>query len=74
MAAKQVTITLTDEQQDQLKSINRTRNYTMESLMDIVVERGIYALGYRTKYNAKKQAEIKEFRAWKAENASAETK
>jgi len=64
--SKQVTITLTDEQVEQLNAINATRHYTFDSLLDAVIERGIYTLAYRTKYNAKQNALKKEFTAWKS--------
>jgi len=63
--SKSITITLTDTQIAQLAEINKTRNYTPESLIAIIVERGIYALQYRTKYNAKKANELREYRSWK---------
>lgn len=69
--SKQVTITLSDEQLVQLNAIHSTRkDRTQAELLTLVIERGIYALEYRTKYNKVKYANTKaamaEFRAFKA--------
>jgi hypothetical protein len=74
--SKQITITLSDAQMVQLNSIHSTRkDRTIAEIIDLVIERGIYALEYRTKYNRKKYAntklEMAEFRAFKASRNSA---
>jgi hypothetical protein len=69
--SKQITITLSDEQVQQIVSIHSTRkDRTIDEIITLVIERGIYALEYRTKYNKVKYArakdEMAEFRAYKA--------
>jgi hypothetical protein len=69
--SKQITITLSDEQVQQIVSIHSTRkDRTIDEIITLVIERGIYALEYRTKYNKVKYARAKdekaEFRAYKA--------
>jgi hypothetical protein len=69
--SKQITITLSDEQLAQLASIHSTRkDRTIAEIIDLVVERGIYTLAYRTKHNrkvyAERKQEMQEFRAFKA--------
>jgi predicted DNA-binding protein len=60
---KTITITLSAEQVAQLDLIRSTRLGRSEAdIIDQVVERGIYDLTYRTKYNAKKYAADKEVR------------
>lgn len=66
MAAKQITINISDEDQTKLNKINLTRGYSEKTLIELVVKRGIYALNQRTEYNAKKNADLREFREWKA--------
>jgi GTP-binding protein EngB required for normal cell division len=69
--SKTITITLSDTQLVQLSSIHSTRkDRTEREIIDLIIERGIYALVYRTKYNkvkyANTKAEMAEFRAFKA--------
>jgi hypothetical protein len=49
---KSFTITLSDEQMAQLNTIHSTRqNRSVEAILDQVIERGLYNLEYRSKYN-----------------------
>jgi len=66
-----ITITLSDEQVAQINSIHSTRSdRTFDDIVALIIERGAYALEYRTKYNKVKYArakeEMAEFRAFKA--------
>jgi hypothetical protein len=69
--SKEITITLSDEQVQQIVNIHSTRqDRTINEIITLVIERGIYALEYRTKYNKVKytraKEEMAEFRAYKA--------
>jgi hypothetical protein len=73
--SKTVQITLTDEQMKAIGKILSTRgDRTEKEILDLIVERGIYALVYRTKYNkvkyVREQAMREEFKAWKKEATS----
>jgi hypothetical protein len=78
MATKTVQIVLTDEQQVQIAKILSTRKDRSEKeIIDLIVERGIYALEYRSKYNKVKYAreqmireEFKEFKKARAEKGA----
>lgn len=67
---KTFTVTLSDDQVQQLESIHSTRlGRTEQQILDQIVERGIYALQYRSKYNQVKLAREAEdkaaFKEWK---------
>lgn len=69
--SKSVTITLSDEMLATINEIRTTRMDRSESdIIQLIIERGCYALSYRTKYNKVKYArakeEMAEFRAFKA--------
>jgi uncharacterized protein (UPF0261 family) len=73
--SKTVQITLTDEQMKAIGKILSTRGDRTEAeIIALIVERGIYALEYRTKYNkvkyVREQAMREEFKAFKAAKAS----
>jgi GTP-binding protein EngB required for normal cell division len=73
--SKTVQITLTEEQVSAIAKILSTRGDRSEKeIIDLIVERGIYALVYRTKYNkvkyTREQAMREEFKAFKAAKAS----
>jgi len=69
--SKQITVTVSDEQMEQLVAIAKTRGGSVtKELIDQVVERGIYTLAYRTKYNAKQNRLKSEFKEWKASRQS----
>lgn len=72
--SKSITITLSDAQLVQLASICNTRkDRTEKEIIDLIIERGCYALEYRTKYNkikyARAKVEMAEFRAYKNANS-----
>jgi hypothetical protein len=67
---KNVQIEISDEQFESIAKILSTRkDRTQKEILLLIVERGIYALEYRTKYNKVKYARDKEtreeFRQWK---------
>jgi hypothetical protein len=69
--SKSITITLSDEMIATIASIRTTRMDRTESeIIQLIIERGCFALAYRTKYNKVKYArakeEMAEFRAFKA--------
>jgi hypothetical protein len=69
--SKSITITLSDEMLATIASIRSTRlDRTENDIIQLIIERGCYALEYRTKYNKVKYArakeEMAEFRAFKA--------
>jgi hypothetical protein len=68
---KTIQIELTDEQVAQIAKIMSTRkDRSQKEIVDLVVERGIYTLLYRTHYNVVKYTREKamreEFKAFKA--------
>jgi hypothetical protein len=72
--SKQITITLSDEQIATIAAIRTTRlDRTESEIIQLIIERGCYALQYRTKYNKVKyertKQEMAEFRAFKAANS-----
>jgi hypothetical protein len=67
---KTVQIELSAAQVEAIAKIRATRKERSEKeIIDLIVERGIYALEYRTKYNKVKYGREKnvreEFKAWK---------
>lgn len=67
---KNVQIELTDEQAKAISAILSTRkDRTEKEIVALIVERGIYALEYRTKYNkvryVREKATREEFKEWK---------
>lgn len=59
-----MTITLTVEQIEALKSLASTRqNQSLEQIANTVIERGLYDLAYRTKRNKEQYQQFKQFRA-----------
>ena len=58
----QVTITLTDKQVQDIESINKTRNKDIETLLEQIVDRGIYQLKYRTTRNKEQYQLLKEYK------------
>lgn len=71
--SKSITITLSDEQVATINSIHSTRgDRTFDDIIALIIERGTYALEYRTKYNkvkyARAKVEMAEFRAFKNAN------
>lgn len=67
---KNVQIELTDEQAKAISALLSTRkDRNEEEIVALIVERGIYALAYRTKYNKVRYARDKEtreeFKEWK---------
>lgn len=72
--SKSITITLSDAQMIQITSICSTRkDRTEKEIIDLIIERGCYALEYRTKYNkikyARAKVEMAEFREYKEARA-----
>jgi hypothetical protein len=73
---KTIQFTLTDAQAKQVNDILSTRKDRSEKeIVELIVERGIYALSYRTKYNkvryARQKDEMAEFREYKERLKSA---
>jgi hypothetical protein len=68
---KTIEIAITDEQFAKINEIHATRqDRTQKEVIQLIVERGIFALAYRTKYNkvryARLKDEMEEFKAFKA--------
>lgn len=67
---KNVQIELTDEQVKMIAKLLTTRKDRSEKeLLALIVERGMYALEYRTRYNkvryARVKGEMEEFKEWR---------
>jgi hypothetical protein len=73
---KTIEINITDEQFAKIQEIMKTRaDRSQKEIVALIMERGIFALAYRTKYNkvryARLKDEMEEFKAFKAAAKSA---